>query len=797
MGFGDWLSGLLGTQNNFQATAPVNAYQANGAPYAQAAQGALGTAAGNEQQQSGYIQQLQQQASGGGAPSPAQMLLQQATTRNNQQAAGAVASQRGMNPGLAAKLALDQSAQQNQTAAGQGAVLRSQEQLNAQGLLGQALGQQGAQANQLAGIGGGLDLQSQGINAGVAAQNANLNLGAQQINAGVASQNAGTAGSIVGGLLGGAGEAAGGFGGGGAGLQAGGGGMSGGGMPGGTGNYGTYIAAHGGRVPGQAVVPGDSPRNDKVPIEASPDEVVLPRSVTMAEDAPERAKHFMMAMQKRVLKKEGSGSRMADGGVVEKADPQWWEDSPSPLPDPTAPPAQDPSGFIQGDRAGAAGYLAPGPPPGPLAGPPSGPVSLGQQPFVGPPAPAQAAPAPAPTQGSLPGASQQDAGMLATGKAKAEGLGKIADIASKAAETGAAQAQQDAQTVQQRIAEQDSRAKQIADVNPNAYWQNLGTAGKISSSIGLILGGIGAGLTKGPNYAFESIQKAIQNDIEAQKFNIGKKENELSRYMQGTHDLQAAQHQLAAQHWAVAAAQIESAAAKLGSATALPEAQAMIGLAKQKQFEETQAATLRGQQIKQNSMQMDFAQRRMQIMQDAVKSNDPNAMAIAGKRLEYIDHPEKMGEETVTIPDVRTAPDAKGVMHTGSVPVAYYGKSKEHANEAQKSVSRLNTLETSFGDIESFFQKNPMGGIPASEDVGKVRAAAKMLATNLEGAISDVNRPASPETLKAMDEIVGSPEAFFKSPAKYEGQMKFIRQVLNEKRQSIIDGYTLGRMDGK
>jgi hypothetical protein len=46
-----------------------------------------------------------------------------------------------------------------------------------------------------------------------------------------------------------------------------------------------FGAAHGGRVPGHAAMPGDSSLNDFVPVETSPDEVVVPRSLTHGTNA--------------------------------------------------------------------------------------------------------------------------------------------------------------------------------------------------------------------------------------------------------------------------------------------------------------------------------------------------------------------------------------------------------------------------------------------------------------------------------------------------------------------------------
>lgn len=60
----------------------------------------------------------------------------------------------------------------------------------------------------------------------------------------------------------------------------------------------------GGAVGGRAKVAGDSEKNDTQPAMLSPEEIVLPRSITMAPDAPEKAKEFVEAL----LKKQGHGN---------------------------------------------------------------------------------------------------------------------------------------------------------------------------------------------------------------------------------------------------------------------------------------------------------------------------------------------------------------------------------------------------------------------------------------------------------------------------------------------------------
>lgn len=215
------LSSLFGAENQFKATGPVNKFHATdpttGATLGQAntqAAGGAGPASGTIGRQNMLSDALTQAAMGTGGPSVAENQLRQATSANVNRAAGTVASTRGINPALAARMSLDAGAGANQEAAGQAATLRAGEQIAARGQLGQnlsqtgqmQLGQQGA-GTHLLGTAGGLNMQSQGLNQSTAGQNAQLEQGAQQINAGVASQNAATNASMVGGLMSGAGAA--------------------------------------------------------------------------------------------------------------------------------------------------------------------------------------------------------------------------------------------------------------------------------------------------------------------------------------------------------------------------------------------------------------------------------------------------------------------------------------------------------------------------------------------------------------------------------------------------------------
>jgi hypothetical protein len=90
-------------------------------------------------QQSNLAAMLAQQASGQGGPSAAQLQLEQAMGMNAANAAGLLAGQRGQNAGAAARQVANQQAAIGQQTAMDTALLRANEQIQAQNNLGQLL----------------------------------------------------------------------------------------------------------------------------------------------------------------------------------------------------------------------------------------------------------------------------------------------------------------------------------------------------------------------------------------------------------------------------------------------------------------------------------------------------------------------------------------------------------------------------------------------------------------------------------------------------------------------------------
>ena len=247
-------------------------------------------------------------ALGQGGPSLAEMQLRDATDRLLKQQAGAIGSLRGQNPALQQRQMLNQAANSQQQMAGQAAMLRAQEQQTAQGLAAQAFGQMRGQDQGMFGVGAqgrqgqnalnvqsDLDAQQQNLQREMANQQAiqrnqamqyGADQSAAQRNVNIASGLGQAAmGAAEKGLLAGIGIPKPAYQGGEA-------------MP-----DGSLRLADGGMIPGQAMVPGDSPRNDVVPLMAAPGEIVIPRT----KATPDGAYDFVKALKER----DGEDDRMA------------------------------------------------------------------------------------------------------------------------------------------------------------------------------------------------------------------------------------------------------------------------------------------------------------------------------------------------------------------------------------------------------------------------------------------------------------------------------------------------------
>lgn len=237
------------------------------------------------------ISALQSQASGSG-PSVAQEMLGRSLDKNIGAAASMASSQRGTNPALAARMAMNAQQQAMTDTSGQMAALRAQEMLSAQNQLGGVLGQRGALQNQNLSTLGNLSNQYNQLQLQNALGAQGMTMQNQQFNTEMARENERNRQKQIGTLYDNM-------------MKAGSMALGGGG---GGGGFGGIPTGPGGKMSGAAMaegglVPGDHPSNDIVPAMLSPGEIVLPRSVTQAPDAAKRAMAFVEAIKNSKGKK--------------------------------------------------------------------------------------------------------------------------------------------------------------------------------------------------------------------------------------------------------------------------------------------------------------------------------------------------------------------------------------------------------------------------------------------------------------------------------------------------------------
>lgn len=159
------------------------------------------------------------------------------------------------------------------------------------------------------------------------------------------------------------------------------------------------------------------------------------------------------------------------------------------------------------------------------------------------------------------GINQQAQGQMAQNKQFAEVQGK---------ET---QRQMDAQQVyEERMnahnQELDKLSKDIAStkIDPDRYWNSKSTGSKVSTILGVLLSGIGAGVAHSThNLAWEGLNNSIDKDIEQQKGDLGKKQTLLADNLRIQGNLTSAESATRLQYMSILQGKIAKIAAQSGN----------------------------------------------------------------------------------------------------------------------------------------------------------------------------------------------------------------------------------------
>lgn len=251
----------------------------------------------------------------------------------------------------------------------------------------------------------------------------------------------------------------------------------------------------------------------------------------------------------------------------------------------------------------------------------------------------------------------------------------------------------------------DREAYTKGQIDPNHVWNSKSTASKVSTIIGLFLGGIGAGMRGGDNPALSMLNKSIDRDIDAQKLQLGKAHTLYSMNLQKLQNENAADAATKLQMYNAMQAKLQLSGMKMQGAEA--QQRFKMGMAG---IEQAKLPYL--QQLAQFGM-----------MQQAQTKGIP-----AGSSAEMF-LPKDFQERLVNV----KGPDGK----LTKVPA----QTKEDADAYRKSQSMLNGVEHAVEDLQKLNQEiDPViRHIWGTEGRDRIAAAAGSIKTQL-ASLHGLNR---------------------------------------------------------
>lgn len=239
-------------------------------------------------------------------------------------------------------------------------------------------------------------------------------------------------------------------------------------------------------------------------------------------------------------------------------------------------------------------------------------------------------------------------------------------------------------------------------IDPERFVSGMGTGDRFATAIGLIMGGMGAGVTGGENQALGLLKMRINNDIDAQKSEMTKRDNLVGMAYKQFGNMKDALEYSRAMQMNVLATQLNVAAAKSGDALAQARGMQTAGALK------AQSAQMIGQLSRQQAL--------MGIMGKV--SQDPNYAQAALPVIRQID-PERakelegrlipgVGVASVPVPnDVRATFTAKQTLN--DVGRDFFNWAKQHSGSLDPKQIAIG--RTKAAELQSLYRNSINGGV--------------------------------------------------------------------------------------
>lgn len=287
------------------------------------------------------------------------------------------------------------------------------------------------------------------------------------------------------------------------------------------------------------------------------------------------------------------------------------------------------------------------------------------------------------------------------------------------------------------------------EIQPNRIWANASTGSQISAAIGVLLGGLGAGLTGGPNQAMAVINRLVDQDIDAQKAELGKKQTLYSMNLQKYRDAQTAHAATKAQSAAMLQGQLAVSAARMGS-------------------QQAQAAKLQADAV--------IEQERAKLNQQVVAAQSIKAlMAHIGKTGEqgYIEFlPEAQRKEAYerVVPGVGLASTKEGA-----------AKANELVTSTRSGVELINELKSFAGKTGSKF---------SMEDKAKAETLARMIMGQIREGVLGPGTVNEGER-KILEKMVANPTNLMQLPGTALKTLNTVIESLETRQRHALKQFGL------
>jgi hypothetical protein len=351
------------------------------------------------------------------------------------------------------------------------------------------------------------------------------------------------------------------------------------------------------------------------------------------------------------------------------------------------------------------------------------------------------------------------------------GIKGKADAEAKAAMEQAEAYRQHVQKVQEATTARDkelsaneAQHKQIYDsilnqkIDPNRVWNNTSTGGKIMASIGILLSGMGSGITGQPNLALKVIDDTITRDVDAQKAELGKKETLLSDNLRKYGNIQTAYTATLSQLHTVTMAQIAESAARSNSGIAKANAQYAIG-------------------------QLDM------------KRAELNQSLAAGKMGQVLGSGAFANTSGINLENPMLDPYRDRIVQlpSGGIVLA---KRKEETGEVQKTLTSLQTIDKQLDGLVGLMRDN--GRTVLGSKANALAASAKDSLVLEMGQLHGVNR-LNEQELKKFEDLVPDPGSIMqdKALAKVMQLKKLIAEKRNAEYANHIEGFNPGLQESR